>query len=151
EHFASLIALLDPSLLAVKDSLRGERYKAHVVRRLKRHIVDPRTDAPLFRERQVVPERVALEGAPGFAAFHEALLALVLPALKRALRRRAFDDVLAFIALLKRSVSTARAAASTIEVVRRRLDELSQKKGEAQEARKQRLRTLQDLVRRRER
>lgn len=151
EHFASLVALLDPSLLAQRDRLRGDRYQAHVVRRLKRHIVDHRTGEPLFRERRVLPERVAFDGAPRYAEFHEALLALVVPALRRALRRKAFDDVLAFIALLKRSVSTARAAGATLTAVLARFSDLAAKKGEAQEARRQRLRTLQDLLRRRER
>ena len=45
-HFASLIELLDPSLVDGRGSLRGDRYGQHVVRRLKRHIKKPGTDEP---------------------------------------------------------------------------------------------------------
>jgi ERCC4-related helicase len=152
-HFASLVELLDPSLVDGRGGLRGDRYEKHVVRRLKRHIKDVKTGAPMFREREVAPIAVPLDPktAPRFAAFQEALVSLVAPQLRRSLKRRAYGDVLAFIALLKRSVSTARACASTLEVVADRLGELADKGEEAQEARRQRLRTLRDLNRRRER
>ncbi|NUQ77234.1 MAG: DEAD/DEAH box helicase, partial [Polyangiaceae bacterium] len=151
EHFASLIELLDPSLVDGKGALRGDRHTMHVVRRLKRHIVDPTTEERLFRDRAVLPERVSFEEHPKFAAFLKAVAALVLPRLRRALKRRSFGDALAFLALLKRSVSTAAAAASTIDVVLRRFEERAQKKGEDQEERRQRVRTLRELVERSER
>lgn len=44
--FASLCALLDPSLADGRGALRGEQYRAHVVRRLKRHILVPDPDHP---------------------------------------------------------------------------------------------------------
>jgi superfamily II DNA or RNA helicase len=151
-HFASLVELLDPSLVDGKGALRGEGYKAHVVRRLKRHIKkDDGSDE--FKERHVHPEAVPFDRGttPRFAEFQEGLLALVAPQLKRALRKRAYGDVLAFISLLKRSVSTAAACASTLDVIAKRLGELAKEGAEGQEARRQRLRTLRDLVRRRER
>ena len=57
-HFASLIELLDPSLVDGRGGLVGSAYRRHVVRRLKSHIRDPATGAPLFRDRRVVPVRV---------------------------------------------------------------------------------------------
>ncbi len=63
-HFASLIALLDPSLVDGSGRLLGTAYRRHVVRRLKSHIRDPITGAPLFRERVVVPVRVDVTDAP---------------------------------------------------------------------------------------
>ena len=52
-HFASLIELLDPSLVDGRGGLVGTAYRRHVVRRLKQHIRDPATGMPLFRERRV--------------------------------------------------------------------------------------------------
>jgi ERCC4-related helicase len=152
-HFASLVELLDPSLVDGSGGLRGDRYERHVVRRLKRHIKDVATGKPMFREREVAPIPVSLDRktAPRFVAFQEALIALIAPQLRRSLKRRAYGDVLAFIALLKRSVSTAEACASTLQVVADRLEKLATKGEEVQEARRQRLRTLKDLNRRRER
>src|SRR6202042_641305 len=54
-HFASLIELLDPSLVDGRGGLIGAAYRRHVVRRLKSHIRGHATGAPLFRERRVVP------------------------------------------------------------------------------------------------
>ena len=47
-HFASLIELLDPSLVDGRGGVAGDAYRRHVVRRLKSHIRDPATGAPLF-------------------------------------------------------------------------------------------------------
>jgi hypothetical protein len=68
--FASLCELLDPSLVDGRGTLRGDRYRAHVVRRLKRHIVDPATGQRRFRERDVVPRAVTASPAahPAFVA-----------------------------------------------------------------------------------
>src|SRR5512136_3427508 len=41
--FASLLELLDPSLVDGNGALRAEQYRPYVVRRLKNHIVDPVT------------------------------------------------------------------------------------------------------------
>jgi hypothetical protein len=53
--FASLCELLDPSLVDGRGSLRGERYRGYVVRRLKNHILDTQTKQPLFKDRIVTP------------------------------------------------------------------------------------------------
>jgi len=152
-HFASLLELLDASLVDGRGVLRGEAYLRHVVRRLKRHIKDPATGEPLFHERRVYPCRVELaaESHAAYAAMQKVLVALVAPQVRRALRTRRYGDVLAFVSLLKRSVSTVRACRNTIEVIADRLTELSEKGTEEQETRRQRLRTMRDYRRRLER
>jgi ERCC4-related helicase len=149
-HFASLMELLDPSLVDGRGALRGEVYRRHVVRRLKRHIKKPGTNESLFRERQVTPEPVTFDDAatPRFAAFQHALISLVAPQLRRAVRQRRYGDVLAFLALLKRSVSTAAACASTLRVVAERLDDLVREGEEDKEVRRQRIRALRDYQKR---
>lgn len=147
-HFASLIELLDPSLIAKDGDLHEGRYLPHVVRRLKRHIKDVATGEDLFREREVVPERVTAGGKPAFAAFQRELARVLLPALRRALDRRAFAEALGFLALLKRAVSTVAAAHSTLTHVRDRYEDLVKKGGEEQEARRQRIRSLRAMLER---
>ena len=73
-HFASLIELLDPSLVDGRGGVAGDAYRRHVVRRLKSHIRDPATGVPLFRERQVIPVKVAIDGpaAAPVRRFHQA-------------------------------------------------------------------------------
>jgi superfamily II DNA or RNA helicase len=115
-HFASLIELLDPSLVDGRGGLAGSAYRRHVVRRLKSHIRDPATGAPMFRERRVVPVRVEITAAP-VRRFHRALATLVAPRLRRAAGQPEFADALAFISLLKRSVSTIGACVNTLHVV----------------------------------
>jgi SNF2 family DNA or RNA helicase len=80
-HFASLIELLDPSLVDGRGGLVGTFYLRHVVRRLKTHIRNPRTGEALFRQRRVVPVRVEVAGdaAEPVRAFHHALAALIAP------------------------------------------------------------------------
>ena len=119
-HFASLIELLDPSLTDGAGGLAGQAYRRHVVRRLKSHVRDPRTGAPLFRRRHVTPVKVEVLG-PGHdrvRAFHRALSAFVVPRLRAG---RASGDALAFVSLLKRSVSTIAACLGTLRVVEERL------------------------------
>lgn len=151
--FASLCELLDPSLVLGDGRLRGDRYRGQVVRRLKRHIVDPITGLPRFPEREVYPIAVRADPASqsSYVALHRALLDFIAPELRRAFRSRRYNDVLSFIALLKRSVSTAAACASTLGVVAARLQGLLTDEAESQESRRQRLRTLQDYQRRLER
>jgi hypothetical protein len=123
--FASLCELLDPSLVDVRGNLVGERFRQHVVRRLKGHIRDPRTGQPLFRNREVSPCSVtpdATEHAPYISMMKE-LRGLIAPELRRAFRARRYNDVLSFIVLLKRSVSTVAACRSTLSVVADRLRE----------------------------
>lgn len=153
DHFASVLELLDPSLLDGRGAIRGEGYRRHVVRRLKHHISKPGTNEPLFKQRTVKPRPVEFSSAthPKFSALQTALLALVAPRLRQAIRRKQFGDVLAFISLLKRSVSTVRACQSTLAVIADRYGEILEQGDEKDEARKQRLRTLADYRRRVER
>jgi ERCC4-related helicase len=141
-HFASLIELLDPSLVDGRGGLTGSAYRRHVVRRLKSHIRDPATGAPLFRERQIIPVKVELGGAAmePVRAFHQALAALVAPRLHRAAQGREHADALAFISLLKRSVSTISACVNTLRVVAERYRQAG--KAEAEVVRRERARSL---------
>ncbi len=112
-HFASLIELLDPSLVDGRGGLIGTAYRRHIVRRLKSHIRDPATDAPMFRPRKVIPVRVSIDAAP-VRHFHQGLASVITPRLKKS------TDTLAFIGLLKRSVSTISACVSTLRVIAER-------------------------------
>ena len=152
-HFASLVELLDPSLVDCRGGLRAERYRQHVVRRLKNHIKDPETGEPLFRTRQVTPRAVVFNAAqqPEFTAFQQALLAAVAPRLRQAVRQRRFGEVLAFVSLLKRSVSTVAACRNTLAVIRDRYRELVNSRISDAETRKQRLRSLREYQQRLER
>lgn len=151
--FASLCELLDPSLVDGRGALREGRYRKHLVRRLKRHVLDRRTGQPLFPEREVQPCRVVVDPAqnPAFADLTRKLLAFVAPEFKRAVRNRQFGDVLSFFALLKRSVSTVAACRTTLEAVRKRLKEALAGAEEDQQARRERIRTQRELRRRLER
>lgn len=103
--FASLCELLDPALVDGRGMLRHERYRSAVVRRLKHHILDPVTKHPRFRERVVQPHpvTVSVQRHAAFVALQQGLVELVAPELRRAFKARRYHDVLAFIALLKRS------------------------------------------------
>ena len=148
--FASLCELLDPSLINEKGGLRGTLYRKNVIRRLKKHIVDPNTGQPQFRERKVLPCPVELHPneQPEFCDLQRGILELITPVLKNAFRNKQYSEVLAFIALLKRSVSTVAACQATLITVYRRLSALLNEKEEAQEVRIQRIRTLRDAQRR---
>ncbi|HTB46083.1 MAG TPA: helicase-related protein [Acetobacteraceae bacterium] len=150
-HFASLIELLDPSLVDGRGGLAGLAYRRHVVRRLKSHIRNPTTGEPLFRERMVTPVRIELRGvsARPVQAFHTALAALVAPRLRRAKRIGDYADALAFIGLLKRSVSTVAACVNTLQVVAERYRLLRANGNDAEALRKERARALRAYRRRR--
>jgi len=150
-HFASLIELLDPSLVDGRGGLAGLAYRRHVVRRLKSHIRNPATGEPLFRERRVLPVRIELRGgsATTVQAFHTALAALVAPRLRRAKRSGDYADALAFIGLLKRSVSTVAACVNTLKVVAERYRLLRAIGNDAEALRKERARALRAYRRRR--
>jgi superfamily II DNA or RNA helicase len=143
-HFASLIELLDPSLVDGKGGLVGTGYRRHVVRRLKSHIRNTATGEALFRERRVVPVRVGAGGgaAEPVRAFHHALAALIAPRLRRGARIRDHADALAFVSLLKRSGSTIAACVNTLRVVADRYGQLSADEAEAEVLRKERARAL---------
>jgi ERCC4-related helicase len=146
--FASLCELLDPSLVDGAGRLRGDRYRQHVVRRLKKHVLDERGN-PRFKERDVKPCPVYAKQAdhPIFIQLHQQLLALLAPELRKAMRSRRYNDVLSFIALLKRSVSSVAACKTTLEAVRDRFRSIQSQTEETQESKRQRLRTLRDLNR----
>ncbi|HND29763.1 MAG TPA: helicase-related protein [Myxococcota bacterium] len=146
-HFASLVELLDPSLVDGRGSLRGEDYRRHVVRRLKHHVKGPDGNA-LFPERIVTPVPVKFEDRPAYAALQSAILTMVVPRLNSALRRKRFGEVLAFVSLLKRGVSTVAACKNTLTHVANRYGDLLRGGQETVEARKQRLTTLRDYRRR---
>jgi superfamily II DNA or RNA helicase len=143
-HFASLIELLDPSLVNGKGGLAGTGYRRHVVRRLKSHIRNTVTGEALFRERRVVPVRVEAGGgaAEPVRAFHQALAALIAPRLRRGARIREHADALAFVSLLKRSGSTIVACVNTLRIVADRYGQLSGDEAEAEVLRKERARAL---------
>jgi superfamily II DNA or RNA helicase len=149
-HFASLIELLDPSLIDGRSGLAGTFYRRHVVRRLKTHIRNPRTGEALFRQRRVVPVRVEVAGdaAEPVRAFHHALAALIAPRLRRAARERDHADALAFVSLLKRSGSTIAACVNTLRVVAARYGQLSANAADAEALRKERARALRAYRRR---
>ncbi|MFH0822710.1 MAG: helicase-related protein, partial [Pseudomonadota bacterium] len=156
--FSSLCELLDPSLVDGRGALRGQRYRDHVVRRLKKHVLvpdpdNPGTSKPLFPDRVVTP--VPVEPDAGrqakFIALHRSLLDLVAEVLPRSLRSKNYSDVLAWIALLKRSVSTVVAFEETLRVVADRFQAFLTDTAELQELRRQRIRSLRDYERKLER
>ena len=151
--FASLCELLDPSLVDGRGQLRAERYRPYVVRRLKNHIVDPVTKLPLFKERRVLPIAVKPDSKrhAKFIAMQKGLMELIAPELRRAFHNKNYADVLAFIALLKRSVSSVEACKSTLSVVADRFQGLLADKVESEESRRQRRRTLREYLRKQER
>jgi superfamily II DNA or RNA helicase len=144
-HFASLIELLDPSLVDGKGGLAGFAYRRHVVRRLKAHLRDPATGRPLFHNRRISPVRVDTAAEP-VRRFHRALSALVSPRLRRAARSPRPADALAFVSLLKRSGSTLAACLGTLRAVADRYGDLATR--EAPELRKERFRALRVCRRR---
>jgi hypothetical protein len=117
--FSSLMALLDPSLVDGTGRLIGTAYRRHIVRRLKSHIRTA-SGAPMFRTRIVIPVRVDVTDAADVGKFHKALSHLVAPRLQRSRDRKGLADALAFVSLLKRSMSTIAACLATLRVVAER-------------------------------
>ncbi len=151
--FASLLELLDPSLVDGRGMIRGDRYRPYVVRRLKTHIKDPVTGEPKFKTRLVHPCPVTVDESKHnkFTQMQRALLELIAPELRAAFRSRRYSDVLSFISLLKRSVSTAEACEKTLNAVAERFERLLSETVETQDSSRQRLRTLQQFTRKLER
>ena len=150
--FASVLELLDPSLTDGRGRVREKVHRDFVVRRLKRHVrvTHPQTNLPVeFPERQVQPIPVALDAAshPDFLTTQRELLAFVAPELRRAMRSRRYDDALAYLALLKRSDSTAFALHSTVRKIRDRFHDLAHEATEEADARRTRIRTLKAIQR----
>lgn len=151
--FASLVELLDPSLIDSKGRVDSKVHLTHVVRRLKRHvkITHPETGEQVgFPEREVVPIAVLADRTQdvSFIALQRHLLQFIVPELKHSLRTRRFDDALAFLALLKRSTSTVQALTGTLRAVLARYEDLSTTAVEEQESRRQRRRSLKSLQQR---
>lgn len=143
--FASLLELLDPYLVNTKGEARPNRFEAHVVRRLKRHIVDPVTQEPRFKERIVIPCPVeASSASDDFAEMHRNIVSLVAPRLKSAIRKRQYDEVLSLFALLKRSVSSVYALINTLNVITERFQSDQSLREESQEETRQRRNTLRE-------
>lgn len=151
--FASLCELLDPSLVDSRGDLRGTQYRQHVIRRLKSHIKDSRTGEPLFKERIVCPCPVIADTTKhaDFINLQRSLLDLIAPELKRAFRSRNFDEVLSFISLLKRSVSTTRACRNTLVAVSDRLRRILDDAIEDQNTRANRVKSLREFQKKVER
>ena len=107
----------------------------------------------MFRDRRViaVPLESSEVDSPNYHRLLKELLAFIAPELRRAFRNRSYSDVLSFISLLKRSVSTARACRMTLSVVAERFGRLLTDEAESQESRRQRLKTLRDYRRRQDR
>lgn len=130
------------SLVDGRGNLRGERYRSHVVRRLKLHIPNR------FKTRIVEPKPVMANNKehPDYVALQQGLLEFLAPELRKAFRKRRYSDVLAFLALLKRSVSTVEACKTTLTVVAERFQQLLTEGSETQESRRQRLKTLREYL-----
>ncbi|MGE0417913.1 MAG: helicase-related protein, partial [Acetobacteraceae bacterium] len=147
-RFASLIALLDPSLVDGQGRLLDRAYRRHVIRRLKAHLSNPETGRPLFRERRITP--VAIDPAdPALAPardFHRALSAFVAPRLQRKARAAHPSDSLAFVSLLKRSVSTLAACIATLRVIADRYAGLDGDEPALRRERRRALRTLRQRL-----
>jgi hypothetical protein len=79
------------------------------------------------------------------------LLDLLAPELRRAFASKTYSDVLAFIALLKRSVSTVAACKATLNVVSDRFAGLLAEEELRDTGRRERRRTLREYLRKQER
>ena len=149
--FSSICELLDPSLVDGRGALRGERYRSHVVRRLKRHVLieDPETGErkPVFPDRVVTPVAVTPDPVrhTTFMELQRKLLDLIAPELRRSFRSKSYSDVLAWIALLKRSVSSVYACGHTLEVVANRFQHFLTDTVELQEQRRQRISAMKEF------
>jgi len=116
ESFASLLGLLEPSLIMPDGTIRFERYRRHLVRRLKRHIRNP--DGSLkFLQRQVRPIPVRMTSPE--RALHNAVMsqARELEDLASAIRRPMDAEAIRLVAtiLRKRAASSRAALAQTLQ------------------------------------
>ncbi|MDK9700835.1 MAG: helicase-related protein [bacterium] len=151
--FASICELLDSSLVDGRGDLRGNNYMKHVIRRLKKHIVDPVTKEQKFQERKVKPVPVSASNrvAPHFVELHKSILELIVPMLTEAFKKKQYSDVLAFFTLLKRSVSTVEACRSTLNTILERLQTGVSESSLSLDEKRQRQKTLRDFQKRMER
>ncbi len=115
----SLMALLDPSLVDGAGELVGTAYRRHVVRRLKSHIRSA-SGAPMFRERIVIPVRVDVTDAAPCGTFIRRCRPWWRRGCSDPAAATGLTDALAFVSLLKRSMSTIAACLATLRVVAER-------------------------------
>jgi hypothetical protein len=120
--FASLIELLDSSLLDGKGKPREALYRDHVIRRLKKHVRvrNPTTGEYVhFPERKMEPVEIPMDDAPHreYVELHRSLLGFIAPALRKALRTKQYDHALAYLALLKCSTSAVYVLRNTMSSI----------------------------------
>jgi ERCC4-related helicase len=151
--FASLLELLDHSLVDGRGILRGNNYKSYTIRRLKKHIKDHITGEPKFKDRFVFPVEVKADEVKhhDFIDFQKELLKLIAPELRLAFRVRRYSDVLSFITLLKRSVSSAFACTETLRIIRDRFNNFVEEASENQARRVERINSLKHYYKKVER
>ena len=148
--FASLLELLDGSLTDSKGNISGNKYKDFVIRRIKSHIKDHKTGKPKFKKRMVRPVAVAAFKTgkyPDYEKFYMAFDAVVKPVIESAFRAKRFSDVLSFISLMKRTVSTVKASLATLKIVKQRYSEMIENEKEDKSRTRERIRSLRDLNR----
>lgn len=126
ENFASLLELLEPSLVTPGRPLRFEQYRRHMVRRLKRHIRLPNGELKFKERLPVEPIPVPLqEGSPEHR-LHEAVrdeaFQLDLIAKKALKSDREIIRLVATI-LRKRAASSLAALRSTVAERRKNIEE----------------------------
>jgi len=126
ENFASLLELLEPSLVTPGRPLRFEHYRRHMVRRLKRHIRLPNGELKFVERLPVEPIPVPLlEGSPEHRlneAVRDEAFQLDLVAQKALKSDREIIRLVATI-LRKRAASSLAALRSTIAERRRNIEE----------------------------
>jgi SNF2 family DNA or RNA helicase len=124
ESFASLLSLLEPTLVLANEQLRFEQYRRHLVRRLKQHIRN-RDGSQKFLQRHVTPIPVGLGSEE--SELHSAVLshARELNELAERNRRRIDAEAVRLVAtiLRKRAASSRQALAKTLEQRRLNLSE----------------------------
>jgi len=124
ESFASLLGLLEPTLVPPDGRLRFDQYRRHLVRRLKKHIRNS-DDSQKFLQRQVTS--IPVELGPEEAALHAAVLshARELNALAEQTSRRTDAEAIRLVAtiLRKRAASSRQALTKTLEQRRLNLSE----------------------------
>jgi len=140
ETFASLLKLLEPRLVPPGEPLRYERYRPHLIRRLKRHILRP-DGSPKFPPR-LPPQPIPVRLQEPEQRLHEAVLAqaasLDLFADETAGRPDAEAIRLVATVLRKRAASSRESLALTLAERRENLEE----RAESIELQREHLRAL---------
>ena len=123
ESFSSLLGLLEPSLVMPGGRTSIERYRRHLVRRLKRHIRNP-DGTEKFLERTVTPLAVQLTDEERSLHLAVSAQARDLEEVAESLGRRPEAEAFRFVAtvLKKRAASSRAALTSTVQTRRENLD-----------------------------